>query len=149
MPSWYVIQSPPCLPSAVQLTLRSLCAVLQCEKGDSWELDPKIAERCHLMCAEVARYLSNLLWLPIIFLIIIIAIIVVVIASQQRHVSLPCLFRWHRILKPGGKYIQITFGQPHFRKRVLVKPEYNWELQTRTVGTPHKHPSVCARAGDV
>ncbi|ELR14819.1 endothelin converting enzyme 2, putative, partial [Acanthamoeba castellanii str. Neff] len=66
---------------------------IMCEKGDSWELDPKIAERCHLMCAEVAR-----------------------------------------ILKPGGKYIQITFGQPHFRKRVLVKPEYNWELQTRTVG---------------
>jgi hypothetical protein len=69
----------------VQLTMRSLCAVLQCEKGDSWELDPKIAERCHLMCAEVARYLSNLLWLPMIFLIIIIiAIVVVVIASQQR-----------------------------------------------------------------
>jgi ubiquinone/menaquinone biosynthesis C-methylase UbiE len=42
--------------------------------------------------------------------------------------------RVRRILKPGGKYIQITFGQPHFRKRVLVKPEYNWELQTRTVG---------------
>jgi len=66
---------------------------IMCEKGDVWELDPNIAERCHSMCAEVTR-----------------------------------------ILKPGGKYIQITFGQPHFRKRVLENQQYNWTLQTRTVG---------------
>ncbi len=42
-----------------------------------------------------------------------------------------------RVLKPGGKYIQITFGQPHFRKKVLLKPDLHWDLQTQTIGRKH------------
>jgi ubiquinone/menaquinone biosynthesis C-methylase UbiE len=43
-----------------------------------------------------------------------------------------------RVLKPGGCYIYITFGQPHFRKPVLLKDKYNWELEQKKVGY---HPS--------
>ncbi|KAJ2899421.1 hypothetical protein IWW38_000995 [Coemansia aciculifera] len=32
-----------------------------------------------------------------------------------------------RVLAPGGKFIWITFGQPHFRKRHLERP--TWELK--------------------
>eukprot|EP01112_Ceratiomyxa_fruticulosa_P010058 TRINITY_DN2644_c0_g1_i2.p1 TRINITY_DN2644_c0_g1~~TRINITY_DN2644_c0_g1_i2.p1 ORF type:complete len:206 (+),score=38.36 TRINITY_DN2644_c0_g1_i2:634-1251(+) len=39
-----------------------------------------------------------------------------------------------RVLKPNGKYIQITFGQPHFRKKLLEKPKYGWDLKTITIG---------------
>jgi ubiquinone/menaquinone biosynthesis C-methylase UbiE len=37
-----------------------------------------------------------------------------------------------RVLKPGGKFIYITFGQPHFRKRHLLRKE--WELAVTTLG---------------
>ena len=40
-----------------------------------------------------------------------------------------------RVLKPGGKYIYITFGQPHFRKPHMLKDKYNWTFQQETIGT--------------
>jgi len=67
---------------------------LMCEKGDVWELDPKVAADCHKMCTQVSR-----------------------------------------VLKPGGKFIQITFSQPHFRRNVMQKDEYNWEYKAITIGT--------------
>ncbi|KAJ1844394.1 hypothetical protein LPJ73_005186 [Coemansia sp. RSA 2703] len=33
----------------------------------------------------------------------------------------------NRVLAPGGKFIWITFGQPHFRKRHLVRD--GWEIE--------------------
>jgi ubiquinone/menaquinone biosynthesis C-methylase UbiE len=39
-----------------------------------------------------------------------------------------------RILKPGGKYIYITFGQPHFRKPLMLKDKYGWTFQQETIG---------------
>lgn len=39
-----------------------------------------------------------------------------------------------RVLKSGGVFVYITFGQPHFRKPVLLKEEYNWELEVKTIG---------------
>jgi ubiquinone/menaquinone biosynthesis C-methylase UbiE len=39
-----------------------------------------------------------------------------------------------RILKPGGSYIYITFGQPHFRKPLLELPKYNWNVTVETIG---------------
>jgi hypothetical protein len=41
-----------------------------------------------------------------------------------------------RVLKAGGRYIYITFGQPHFRKKLFLKEEYPWELEKQiTFGT--------------
>jgi ubiquinone/menaquinone biosynthesis C-methylase UbiE len=39
-----------------------------------------------------------------------------------------------RVLKPGGKYIYITFGQPHFRKPLMLKEKYGWTFQQETIG---------------
>jgi SAM-dependent methyltransferase len=38
-----------------------------------------------------------------------------------------------RILRPGGVFVYITFGQPHFRRRHLERPGV-WELETRRIG---------------
>ncbi|CBQ69358.1 conserved hypothetical protein [Sporisorium reilianum SRZ2] len=37
------------------------------------------------------------------------------------------------VLKPGGKLVYVTFGQPHFRKRWLDEVE-GWSVETRTLG---------------
>ncbi|KAK3814152.1 MAG: S-adenosyl-L-methionine-dependent methyltransferase [Benniella sp.] len=37
-----------------------------------------------------------------------------------------------RVLKVGGQFLYITFGQPHFRKRHLERP--CWTVQTTTLG---------------
>jgi SAM-dependent methyltransferase len=37
-----------------------------------------------------------------------------------------------RVLKVGGKFLYITFGQPHFRKRHLERP--CWTVETSTLG---------------
>ncbi|KAI9033996.1 S-adenosyl-L-methionine-dependent methyltransferase [Phycomyces nitens] len=37
-----------------------------------------------------------------------------------------------RVVKVGGVFIYITFGQPHFRKRHLTRD--CWEIKTRTMG---------------
>jgi len=39
-----------------------------------------------------------------------------------------------RILRPGGLFIYITFGQPHFRRPLLLKDEYQWNLELKTIG---------------
>ncbi|KAG0151627.1 hypothetical protein CROQUDRAFT_667878 [Cronartium quercuum f. sp. fusiforme G11] len=39
-----------------------------------------------------------------------------------------------RILKPGGVWIYVTFGQPHFRKRHLERPGI-WSVETIELGS--------------
>ncbi|XP_029106386.1 EEF1A lysine methyltransferase 4 [Scleropages formosus] len=39
-----------------------------------------------------------------------------------------------RVLKPGGRFISITFAQPHFRRRLLARREYGWSVQTHSYG---------------
>ncbi len=40
-----------------------------------------------------------------------------------------------RILDPRvGKFIYITFGQPHFRRLHLDRPEFNWDIQVEKAG---------------
>jgi len=40
----------------------------------------------------------------------------------------------YRILKSGGVFIYVTFGQPHFRRPVLMKPYFDWTLDIKTIG---------------
>ncbi|XP_073313260.1 uncharacterized protein [Primulina huaijiensis] len=40
----------------------------------------------------------------------------------------------HRVLKPHGVFISITFGQPHFRRPFFNAPSFTWSLEWRTFG---------------
>ena len=39
-----------------------------------------------------------------------------------------------RRLKSGGRFISITFTQPHFRKPLYARHEYNWSIKTLKFG---------------
>jgi SAM-dependent methyltransferase len=38
-----------------------------------------------------------------------------------------------RVLSPAGLFVQVSFGQPHFRNRVFERPEFNWDLAVHTL----------------
>jgi hypothetical protein len=41
----------------------------------------------------------------------------------------------NRVLVPEGKYVQISFGQPHFRKRnYFANDKYGWTVTDQTFG---------------
>ncbi|KAF7127056.1 hypothetical protein RHSIM_Rhsim11G0172700 [Rhododendron simsii] len=40
----------------------------------------------------------------------------------------------HRVLKPDGIFISITFGQPHFRRPIFTAPEFTWSVEWNTFG---------------
>ncbi|XP_071783011.1 EEF1A lysine methyltransferase 4 isoform X2 [Centroberyx gerrardi] len=39
-----------------------------------------------------------------------------------------------RVLKPGGRFLSVTFAQPHFRKRLYARCEYNWSVKHDSYG---------------
>ncbi|KAG6410749.1 hypothetical protein SASPL_128817 [Salvia splendens] len=40
----------------------------------------------------------------------------------------------HRVLKPNGIFISITFGQPHFRRPFFSAPAFTWSTEWKTFG---------------
>ncbi|KAK9286443.1 hypothetical protein L1049_014840 [Liquidambar formosana] len=40
----------------------------------------------------------------------------------------------HRVLKPDGIFISISFGQPHFRRPLFHAPEFTWSIEWSTFG---------------
>jgi hypothetical protein len=49
-----------------------------------------------------------------------------------------------RLLKPGGVFLLITYGQPKTRLHYLCKDKYAWDVEQRTVGTAHLPRSPAA-----
>ncbi|KAI8451338.1 hypothetical protein BY996DRAFT_7307719 [Phakopsora pachyrhizi] len=47
-----------------------------------------------------------------------------------------------RILSPRGKFLYITFGQPHFRKRHLQRPDV-WTIETVEIGESFHYYFYC------
>ncbi|XP_035027152.1 EEF1A lysine methyltransferase 4 [Hippoglossus stenolepis] len=39
-----------------------------------------------------------------------------------------------RCLKPGGRFVSVTFAQPIFRKRLFARAEYNWSIKQYSYG---------------
>ncbi|XP_023674288.1 EEF1A lysine methyltransferase 4 isoform X1 [Paramormyrops kingsleyae] len=39
-----------------------------------------------------------------------------------------------RLLRPAGRFISITFAQPHFRRRILARREYGWSVVQHSYG---------------
>jgi len=52
-----------------------------------------------------------------------------------------------RILRPGGTFMLITYGEPASRLHYLEKPRYGWKVETQTVDKP-KVPGATTE-GDV
>ena len=46
-------------------------------------------------------------------------------------------------LKPGGTFIQITFGQPHFRRRLFENCGLDWTINVRTILPDHSFHFFC------
>jgi ubiquinone/menaquinone biosynthesis C-methylase UbiE len=40
-----------------------------------------------------------------------------------------------RVLCDRGVFLLITFGQPHFRRNILLKPQFRWELTIERIPT--------------
>ncbi|RDX85886.1 Protein TIC 62, chloroplastic, partial [Mucuna pruriens] len=40
----------------------------------------------------------------------------------------------HRVLKAGGTFISVTFGQPHFRRPIFNAPDFSWSVEWTTFG---------------
>lgn len=40
----------------------------------------------------------------------------------------------HRVLKPDGLFISISFGQPHFRRPLFEDPGFTWSMEYNTFG---------------
>jgi hypothetical protein len=38
------------------------------------------------------------------------------------------------VLSNCGRFISITFAQPHFRKRLYAREQYSWSIRTETFG---------------
>ncbi|XP_026168459.1 EEF1A lysine methyltransferase 4 [Mastacembelus armatus] len=39
-----------------------------------------------------------------------------------------------RCLRPGGRFVSVTFAQPFFRKRLYARTEYNWSIKHYSYG---------------
>ncbi|XP_029970027.1 EEF1A lysine methyltransferase 4 [Salarias fasciatus] len=39
-----------------------------------------------------------------------------------------------RCLKPGGRFVSVTFAQPFFRKRLYARSQYGWSIEHRSYG---------------
>lgn len=56
------------------------------------------------------------------------------VSEQVLHDFALSLTQISRLLKDDGKFISITFSQPHFRIPLLALPSYNWDISFETVG---------------
>eukprot|EP01116_Phalansterium_solitarium_P014304 TRINITY_DN31894_c0_g1_i1.p1 TRINITY_DN31894_c0_g1~~TRINITY_DN31894_c0_g1_i1.p1 ORF type:complete len:215 (+),score=25.46 TRINITY_DN31894_c0_g1_i1:49-693(+) len=52
-----------------------------------------------------------------------------------------------RVLTDTGAFIYITFGQPHFRRKLLEKEKYGWTMTVQTIGVFfHYFVYVCKKS---
>jgi hypothetical protein len=38
------------------------------------------------------------------------------------------------VLRPGGKFVSISFGQPHFRSKIFARSDYDWSFGFTEIG---------------
>ena len=55
--------------------------------------------------------------------------------KNTKYQTMSATFQVSTILRPTGKFISITFAQPHFRKQFWAKESFGWSIDTRTFGT--------------
>ncbi|KAG2462263.1 EFMT4 methyltransferase, partial [Polypterus senegalus] len=56
--------------------------------------------------------------------------------SPETAKTLQCILKEvSRVLCPGGRFVSITFSQPHFRKRHYARRELDWSIQHYSYGS--------------
>lgn len=55
-------------------------------------------------------------------------------ADEQIRDAVQYLGEAARVLGPTGTFLYITFGQPHFRRFLLLRPEFGWRLSLDRIG---------------
>jgi ubiquinone/menaquinone biosynthesis C-methylase UbiE len=103
--------------------------ISQCEQADVWKLDPAIAQEADKALRQISRVLKP--GGKFIYITYNIAFSFAVLANAAR----------------GKILMRRSFGQPHFRKPILNKPEYGWDLQTETIGAIYFRSSFASRIG--
>lgn len=61
--------------------------------------------------------------------IIIVCVLVIMAPNTQTLFSFLFISQVSRCLKPGGRFVSVTFAQPFFRKRLYARTEYNWSIK--------------------
>ncbi|KAG9278300.1 EEF1A lysine methyltransferase 4 [Astyanax mexicanus] len=56
------------------------------------------------------------------------------VSDSSAHLLHQVLSEISRVLKPGGRFISVTFAQPHFRKRLYARTEYDWSINHHHYG---------------
>ncbi|XP_044290576.1 EEF1A lysine methyltransferase 4 [Varanus komodoensis] len=56
------------------------------------------------------------------------------VSQEARMLLDQVLTEVSRVLRPGGRFISITFAQPHFRKRHYAQPAYGWSIRHASYG---------------
>ncbi|CAN7984806.1 unnamed protein product [Ixodes hexagonus] len=55
--------------------------------------------------------------------------------SEETHLKVDLVLREvSRVLRDGGRFISITFAQPHFRGPLYANPDFGWSLETYEFG---------------
>lgn len=44
------------------------------------------------------------------------------------------IFQVSNLLVTGGRFLSLTFAQPHFRKKLLCQPQFDWSVDHLTYG---------------
>ncbi|XP_053246718.1 EEF1A lysine methyltransferase 4 [Podarcis raffonei] len=70
------------------------------------------------------------------------------VSSESRMLLDQVLTEVSRVLRPGGRFISITFAQPHFRKRHYAQPAYGWSVRHTTYGSGFHYFIYVMRKGE-
>uniref|UniRef100_A0A671LVZ4 Endothelin-converting enzyme 2-like n=1 Tax=Sinocyclocheilus anshuiensis TaxID=1608454 RepID=A0A671LVZ4_9TELE len=79
------------------------------EESDPWKVSENAAQLLHQVLLELDKLKSCPKITPLVEPVL--------------------LCQVSRVLKPGGRFISVTFAQPHFRKRLYARAEYDWSIK--------------------
>ena len=58
----------------------------------------------------------------------------VVYCVGEPYVTVTCVVQVSRVLRPDGRFLSISFAQPHFRKPLYARTRWQWSVDVRTFG---------------
>ncbi|XP_072330194.1 EEF1A lysine methyltransferase 4 isoform X1 [Scyliorhinus torazame] len=71
------------------------------------------------------------------------------VSQETKEIIDQILKEISRILRKGGRFISITFAQPHFRKQLYAKRDYKWSIKHQTYGTDFHYHFYTMTKGEI